>query len=155
METHGLSASLEDYLEAIYRIVQDRRVARPKDITKALGVGSSSVTGALRALAKRGLIEYSPHELVSLTELGQGVAEEIVRRHQSLRSFLGQVLGVAPETAERDACLMEHALSGESFHRLVAFVEYVLSHPQWVDGWHGWREGRVVESTGAEAEEGA
>jgi DtxR family Mn-dependent transcriptional regulator len=65
-DTMALSASLEDYLEAILRIVQEKQVARAKDVGKRLNVGRSSVTGALHALADRKLINYAPYDLRTL-----------------------------------------------------------------------------------------
>ena len=66
-----LSASLEDYLKAIFRIVAVKQAARAKDISARLSVSNSSVTGALRTLADRGLINYAPYDLITLTPLGQ------------------------------------------------------------------------------------
>jgi DtxR family Mn-dependent transcriptional regulator len=55
-----LSASMEDYLEAIYHIVTAKQAARAKDIAKRLDVNNSSVTGALRTLSEKGYINYAP-----------------------------------------------------------------------------------------------
>ena len=57
---NDLSASLEDYLEAIFNIASQSKIARSKDIAKMLGVSKSSVTGALRALKEKGLANYEP-----------------------------------------------------------------------------------------------
>ncbi|MBN1425786.1 metal-dependent transcriptional regulator [Candidatus Fermentibacteria bacterium] len=135
MEAVSLSASLEDYLEAIYQIVEAQRVARPRDITRRLRVGSSSVTGALHALAERGMIDYAPHDLVTLTPQGEQVAKDIVRRHESLREFLVKVLGVEPGIADESACKMEHALSRSVSDRFTEFVRFVERCPWWGDGW--------------------
>ncbi len=62
-----LSASLEDYLEAIFQIVAEKPAARVKDIAKKLNVAGPSVTGALQALTERKLINYAPYELITLT----------------------------------------------------------------------------------------
>ena len=88
----GLSASLEDYLEAIFRIVQEKQAARAKDIGKHLEVSRSSVTGALHALADRELINYAPYDVITLTDKGQALAEDVVRRHEVLRDFFVKVL---------------------------------------------------------------
>lgn len=135
MEATSLSASLEDYLEAIYQIVATQKVARPRDITRRLHVASSSVTGALHALAERGMIEYAPHDLVTLTPQGEKAAEDIVRRHESLRSFLVNILGVEAGIAEDDACKMEHALSRTVSDRFIQFVRFSHTCPWWRDGW--------------------
>ena len=67
--TEGLSASLEDYLEVIFHLEQSNRVARAKDIADQMNVQRASVTGALKALSGRGLINYSPYSFITLTIL--------------------------------------------------------------------------------------
>ena len=66
-ESVQLSASLEDYIEAIYHIIGEKQVARGKDISSRLEVSGASVTEALRALAKKGLINYAPYEVITMT----------------------------------------------------------------------------------------
>lgn len=72
--THTLSESLEDYLEAIYHIVSQKQAARATDISKRLNVNPSSVTGALRSLADKGLVNYAPYDIVTLTAEGSVAA---------------------------------------------------------------------------------
>ena len=128
-ERRPLSASLEDYLETIYLIVQDKQAARAKDIVERLGVHKSSVTQALRSLAEKGLVNYAPYDLVTLTDEGRAAALDVVQRHRSLRAFLEEVLGLAPEHAEADACRLEHDLSPEVARRLRLYMTYHREHP--------------------------
>jgi DtxR family Mn-dependent transcriptional regulator len=125
-----LSASLEDYLEAIYHVVETKQAARAKDIVERLGVHNSSVTQALRSLAEKGLVNYAPYDLVTLTEEGQTAALDVVQRHRSLRAFLEEVLGLEPEHAEKDACRLEHDLSPEVARRLRLYMAYHRDHPE-------------------------
>jgi len=120
-----LSASLEDYLEAIFNLADESDGARSKDIAEALGVARSSVTGAFRLLRERGLANYEPYGCISLTESGRAVAAEVVRKHDILTSFFMDVLGVDSDNAQRAACKAEHALGPEIIGRLLSFVEYV------------------------------
>ena len=130
MTAATLSASLEDYLEAIFHIVEEKRAARPKDIAKRLEVGNSSVTGALKALADRKLVNYAPYDVVTLTTTGEEVARDVVRRHESLREFFIKVLAADGELAEEAACKMEHAVPAELIERFVSFVEFVEMCPR-------------------------
>ena len=105
-----LSASLEDYLEAIFHIVDEKQAARAKDIAQRLRVRASSVTGALQLLADKGLINYAPYDLITLTPKGKKLARDVILRHEALREFFTKVLAVDPDVAEEAACKMEHAI---------------------------------------------
>jgi DtxR family Mn-dependent transcriptional regulator len=130
-----LSASLEDYLEAIYHIVETKKAARAKDIVERLGVHNSSVTQALRSLSEKGLVNYAPYDLVTLTEAGLAAARDVVGRHRSLRAFLIEVLGLDPQQAEEDACRLEHDVSDDLAERLRAYMEFRREHPDLTIAW--------------------
>ncbi len=132
-----LTSSLEDYLEAILLLVRENRVARVRDIAKHLGVGMPSVTSALKGLAKRKLVNYDPYQVVTLTDRGREVAGEISGRHVALRRFFADVLGLDSETADANACRMEHAVDNALFERLTRFAEFIRSRPQ---AGHDWIE---------------
>ncbi|MHC4560110.1 MAG: metal-dependent transcriptional regulator [Planctomycetota bacterium] len=124
-ENANLSASLEDYLEAIFNLACESNIARSKDIAKSLGVSRASVTGALRILKKKGLANYKPYDYVTLTESGQTAAAEIARKHNILKSFFINVLGVEPDIAQQTACKAEHALGPDIIANLLCFIEFV------------------------------
>lgn len=130
MAVEALSASLEDYLEAIFHIVEEKQAARAKDISRQLAVNGSSVTGALRALADRELINYAPYDIITLTPKGRECAEDIVRRHEALHDFFVRVLGVEEADAERAACDMEHAVPRTILERFIDFVEFMEVCPR-------------------------
>ncbi|MQY77222.1 MAG: metal-dependent transcriptional regulator [Spirochaeta sp.] len=138
MPIQTLSSSLEDYLEAIYGIVRLKRAARAKDISQRLGVNSSSVTGALHSLSEKGLINYAPYDIVTLTAKGEKIGRDVSHRHTVLQEFFVKVLGVDIESAEENACKMEHEISRDILKRLSLFVEFIESCPgaaaKWIDG---------------------
>ena len=121
----NLSASLEDYLEAIFNLSSESNIARSKDIAELLGVSRASVTGALRVLKKKGLANYKPYDYVTLTEPGRAAAAEIAGKHEILKSFFINVLGVEPDLAQQAACRAEHALGPGIITRLMSFIEFV------------------------------
>lgn len=124
-----LSESLEDYLEAIMHIEEEKKAARPKDIARHLSVSPPSVTAALQNLSARGLVNYQPYDLVTLTPRGRRLARDVIRRHEGLRRFLTDVLKIDDEKADRVACDMEHAVPPEVMDRLLAFVDFVADSP--------------------------
>ena len=140
-EQQTVSASLEDYLEAIYVTVEAKGAARAKDIVAHMGVHNSSVTQALRALADRKLVNYAPYDLITLTASGERIAVDVLRRHEILREFLIKVLGLPGGEADSAACRMEHTIGPNIMDRLVKFVEYFENCPandvQWDDR-HGF-----------------
>lgn len=121
----NLSASLEDYLEAIFNLAGQSDVARSKDIAKLLDVSKSSVTGALRVLKKKGLARYKPYDFVRLTEAGRAAASEVIRKHNILKVFFVNVLGVDVDVAQQAACKAEHIFGPEVIARLLCFIEFV------------------------------
>jgi DtxR family Mn-dependent transcriptional regulator len=122
-----LSASLEDYLEAIFNLSSENKVARSKDIAELLGVSRASVTGALRTLSQRKLVNYKPYGFATLTETGAEAAGRIVKRHNVIKSFFVDVLGVDDAVAQEAACRAEHALGPAIINRLLKFIEFVDS----------------------------
>jgi DtxR family Mn-dependent transcriptional regulator len=124
-KNYNLSASLEDYLEAILNLSSESSFARSKDIAKSLGVSRSSVTGALRVLKKKGLANYKPYDYVTLTESGRSAATEIARKHNILKAFFIDVLGVEGDVAQQAACKAEHELGPEIIAKLLRFIEFV------------------------------
>ncbi len=120
----GLSESLEDYLEAILHLSSVSGIARAKDVAQRLGVARSSVTGALRMLREKGLVNYRPYDYITLTEAGAAQAGRVAQRHSILARFFSEVMGVEPDLAQEAACKAEHALGVGITARLVEFVDF-------------------------------
>lgn len=125
-----LSASLEDYIEAIYHIIEEKLVARSKEIAARLKVSRASVTEALRALSKKGLINYAPYEAITLTDEGKLVAEDVIFRHEALKRFFIEVLAIDNSIAEEGACKIEHAAPPEIIARMISFTEFMQVCPR-------------------------
>jgi DtxR family transcriptional regulator, Mn-dependent transcriptional regulator len=123
MKTVTLSGSQEDYLEAIHRIGRRKSSVRLCDIASEMTVTLPSVHGALKTLEKRDLVRHSRYDGVELTAAGRRIAASVYGRHRVLYEFLHGRLGCDEETAERDACRMEHAISGETLARLLSFLK--------------------------------
>jgi DtxR family Mn-dependent transcriptional regulator len=131
MEHAGmLSASLEDYLEAILQLERKSRVARVSEIAKQLNVSRPSVTGALKNLAGRGLVLHARYGHVTLTEEGGRIARDVERRHIAIRDFLTDVLAIPVDKAEVTACRLEHVLEPDILAHFVAYAESLT-------GWSG------------------
>ncbi|HHT62682.1 MAG: metal-dependent transcriptional regulator [Bacillota bacterium] len=128
-----ISNSLEDYLEAILIISEKNDTVRITDLAENMGIAKSSATEAVKSLVDLGFLKHEKYGPVELTDRGKKRAKEIRRRHRLIKSFLTEVLGVPLETAERDACLMEHAVSADTINRLLLFLESQINRGEQED----------------------
>ncbi len=119
-----VSMSHEDYLEAIIMLggsVDDP--IRSVDIAKKMGVSKASVNKAVGLLKEKGLAEQPYYGDVTLTPLGMEYGQKVYKRHRYLTAFLSKKLGIPEDVAEDEACLMEHAISDDSFEKWVTYIE--------------------------------
>lgn len=117
-----VSAAMQDYLEVILILSRQKKTVRVTDIARRLSLSKASVSQALAQLREQGFICQAPYGPVELTSIGRKYALVVKHRHVVLRSFLIEVLGIEQQAAEKDACLMEHAVSSETTERLVDFL---------------------------------
>jgi DtxR family Mn-dependent transcriptional regulator len=122
-----LTEALEDYLEAIYDIIDDKGGVRVKDIAERLNVKNSSVSVALRNLRDSGFVNYEPYGVISLTESGFSEARRLSETHQVFRRFFVNILGVNQEAANETACRLEHTMSPEVMARFLQFMKFISS----------------------------
>ena len=134
-DNEQLSASLEDYLETIAHIITEKKVARAKEIAANLNVSRSSVTEALRSLSKKGLINYAPYEVITMTKRGEIVSADIILRHRALQVFFIKVLAIDPQIADEGACKVEHAAPREIIDRMINFVKFIEECPRGGADW--------------------
>ena len=122
---HNLTMANEDYLESIYRIMTETGSVdgvRSVDVAERLGVSKASVNKAISTLRDAGYVEQNRYGRVMLTEEGAAYAADVWCCHRMLRTFLEHDLGVDPETADAEACLMEHALSHDTMLRWIGYM---------------------------------
>lgn len=122
-----LSQSLEDYLESIYIISLEKRIVRVKDLVNRMGVKSSSVIGALKKLSSGGYIEHEHYGHIDLTTSGEKRASKLYEKHKTLTRFFNEILNVKKETAEEDACAIEHYISDETFYKIITLIQHIES----------------------------
>lgn len=115
-------ASGEDYLEAVLVLQKKKVMVRSVDFARHMGFSKPSISHAVGVLKNGGFLTVDEDGYFHLTEDGREVAEKIYERHQFFTEQLVAV-GVDRETAERDACRIEHAISEEAFQKLKASVE--------------------------------
>jgi DtxR family transcriptional regulator, Mn-dependent transcriptional regulator len=132
-----LTPAHEDYIEAIVELEesQNHPEIRSVDIANLLGVSKASVNKAVQTLRDSDYIEQERYGRITLTDSGRAYGKEIWARHNMLRAFLVEDLGVDEEIAEQEACEMEHTVSHET-----------------IDKWSQWLD-RVHEAMSTQVEE--
>ena len=119
-----MSMSHEDYLEAIVMLGGTTEASvRSVDIATKLGVSKASVNKAMTVLKEKGLAEQPYYGDVTLTEEGYEYGTSVLDRHRMLSMFLTKALGSPEERAEKEACLMEHAISDDSFEKWSSYIK--------------------------------
>lgn len=115
---------MEDYLEVIFELIQQKGYATTIEISKYLNVSSPSVTKTGQRLGESGHLKYEKYRGISLTNEGIRVAESIRERHGLLAEFF-KMIGVTVDIANRDAEGIEHHLHPESLKKLEEFIRTI------------------------------
>ena len=117
-----IQESGENYLETILVLhTRSGKAVRSVDVAAELGVSKPSVSRAMGILRENGFINMEKGGAITLTPKGLEHAGHVLERHTVITSFLENVLGVDPETADKDACRIEHIISSETFERIKNF----------------------------------
>ncbi|ART77196.1 manganese transport transcriptional regulator [Sutcliffiella horikoshii] len=115
--------SMEDYIEQIYMLIEDKGYARVSDIAEALAVHPSSVTKMVQKLDKDQYLIYEKYRGLVLTTKGKKIGKRLVYRHELLEQFL-RVIGVDEENIYEDVEGIEHHLSWNAIDRIGDLVQY-------------------------------
>ena len=116
-----LGKSREDYLEAMYILKRQKGYVRNFLLCNYLNYSKASVSVAIRRLVAEGYVIKDEHGYVELTAEGKKIAKKVYARHLLLEEFL-ELIGVSSETANHDACRMEHTISEESYKKIQELV---------------------------------
>jgi DtxR family Mn-dependent transcriptional regulator len=117
-----ISPSLEDYLKAILYLKKENGMIRVTDLAQKLQVAKASVNQAVTKLTARKMVIHERYGPLELTVLGLKQAQKITERHQFLKCFFTEVLGVESQIAEQDACMIEHYISPATLQKLNNFL---------------------------------
>lgn len=138
-----LSPTMEEYLEAIYKLQNEFGMAKTTSLAKNLGVALGSVTNTVRKLKRLNLITHISYKGVKLTGRGEKAALSVVRRHRLSERLLTDLLGMDWDKVHEDACMLEHSISED----VASLIERSLNHPETCP--HGnpvpSQEGKVFE----------
>lgn len=118
-----MQESGEDYLETILLLKMRQGYVRAIDVANEMEYSKASISRAVKILKEQGLIYLDDNRMINFTEVGRKKAEEIYHRHRLITDFLHEVLGVSKDTADKDACRIEHVISEETIEQIAKAVE--------------------------------
>ncbi|NCU17252.1 transcriptional regulator MntR [Pallidibacillus pasinlerensis] len=121
--------SMEDYIEQIYLLIENKGYARVSDIAEALSVHPSSVTKMVQKLDKSEYLIYEKYRGLVLTSKGKKIGKRLVYRHELLEQFL-EMIGVEHENIYNDVEGIEHHLSWNAIDRIGDLVQYFEENPE-------------------------
>ncbi len=121
--------SMEDHIEQIYLLIDNKGYARVSDIAEALSVLPSSVTKMVQKLDKDGYLVYEKYRGLTLTPKGQKLGKRLVQRHELLEQLL-RLIGVDEERIYDDVEGIEHHLSWNSIDRIADLVQLLEEQPE-------------------------
>ncbi len=130
--------SMEDYLERIYLLIDEKGYARVSDIAEGLEVHPSSVTKMIQKLDKENYVVYEKYRGLILTPKGKKVGKRLLDRHQLLEDFL-QIIGVQAENIYKDVEGIEHHLSWDSITCIETLIEYFKQDPSRLEALYNLR----------------
>jgi Mn-dependent DtxR family transcriptional regulator len=116
------SVAMDDYLEQILHLIQEKGYARPVDVSERLGISQASVTNMLQRLDAEGLVKHEKYRGTTLTEEGDRIARAIIARHELLTEFL-RLFNIDEDTIYKDVEGMEHHVSRATLEALRAVTE--------------------------------
>lgn len=120
--------NMEDYLEAIWDLKNNKGYIKAKDIADKLEVKRPSVSEMTKKLKENNFISYERYGGITFTEKGRKLAKEIRRRHDLFADFL-RIIGVSEKNSQKDACEIEHDVSEETVSCLINFIKIIRKIP--------------------------
>ena len=125
----GLSKRAEDYLRAIYEVIEQKGFARIKDIAGKLDVKPSTAVEMVKKLRDKGFIHYERYGGITLTPRGRELAEAIKERHDMFKKFL-EIILVPEDIALKDSHILEHQLDPKTILQFTRFVRFITEAPE-------------------------
>ena len=123
-----LTATMEDYLEMVYRLSRENGYTRMHELADALNVHAPAATRMVQRLAELGLIKYQKYGVLALEEAGREIGASLYARHQTVEDFL-KILGVKEENLLEETEKVEHTISADTLQCILTFLEYCQTNP--------------------------
>ena len=139
-ENNLLTASMEDYLEMIYRLCLNTGFTRIHELSDALNVQPPSATKMVQKLAELKLLKYKKYGVLVLEEVGEKLGEQLLNRHNIIESFL-KILDVSEAEILEETEKIEHTISNQTTKCFQDFVEFIKDNPNIIVEFKTYRKG--------------
>ena len=130
-----LTQSLETYLLAIDKLLQDKKTIIVKDVANYLKIGGASTSSAIKKLKEKEYINYEPYGNITLTSVGEEAIILKKYRHNTIKYFLNKVLDIEPDEAEENANAIEYSMTKDVLIKLVNYMDFMeqcsCKEPKW------------------------
>lgn len=123
-----LTASMQDYLEMIYRLSKDSGFTRTHELSKSLNVQPPSATRMVQKLAELKLLKYKKYGILILEEKGKKIGKKLLERHNIISEFLG-IIGTPEDKILQETEKIEHMISWETVGCFKNFIDFIKSNP--------------------------
>jgi Mn-dependent DtxR family transcriptional regulator len=138
-DDNSLTASMEDYLEMIYRLSLNNGFTRVHVLSQALNIQPSSATKMVQHLAKMGLVKYEKYGFIMLEERGKSLGTWLLKRHMIIEDFT-RIIGVGDAMILEETEKIEHMFSDDTIKCFESFVEFMKNNPDITERYSNFRK---------------
>lgn len=149
-DDHELTASMEDYLEMIYRLSANTGFVRIHELSDALSVQPPSATKMVQKLNESGLLKYEKYGYIMLSDKGRYIGAALLKRHNIIEALL-KILGVSKNTILDETEKVEHTLCEETLVCVEKFIEFIKNNPDVAIRYDEFRENETSRPATAES----
>jgi len=130
----NLSIAMQNYLETIFDLSRKSTPisqdfgpdlpsgVRVSDIATRLDVSKASVNNAMNVLAKLGFVSNEKYQEIYMTDLGKETAALLEGKHKIIKTLFTDIIGISENTADNDACAIEHIISHEAVQQIHEYL---------------------------------
>lgn len=141
-EDNTLTASMEDYLEMIYRLSIDKGFTRVHELAEALNVHPPSATRMVQRLGEMGFLLYEKYGVVTLKDEGKKLGKSLLKRHNTISAFL-KLLGVGEGEILEEVEKVEHTLSNETIRCFEKYISFIKDNPEIFDKFNKYKAPKI------------
>lgn len=151
-EDNSLTASMEDYLEMIYRLSMNTGFTRINELSEALNVQPSSATKMVQRLGEMKLLKYEKYGVIMFEEIGTKMGELLLKRHNTVEAFL-RLFGIPEKIILTETEKIEHTINYETIKCFEDYIDFVKDNPYIINKFNVDRRDKNINSVDSNVQE--